>query len=293
MSAGINPADMCEMKPISFKASDGLLINGYLTVPKNGGTENLPVVVMPHTDPWNRNNWGYNSDVQFLASRGYAVFQVNYRGSTGYGKAFMEAGFKQIGGRIQQDITDGVHWLIDQKIANPKKIAIFGTGFGGFSALNGVSSNPGLYACAAVQYPLINFFTFFKDVPPFLKPKLNMMYEMMGSPENDADKFKAISPIFNTGKVKVPLLVVQGPRYMDADILELNHFVSDVKKNGIAVTYVLKDTTKKNGPHIHKGNKENKSGGKHNNPFPRESNRISVTTYTNLEKFLETNLGKK
>jgi dipeptidyl aminopeptidase/acylaminoacyl peptidase len=276
MNPGINQDDLCEMKPIQFKAGDGTVINGYLTLPK-GATEDLPVVVIPHSDFWKRNNWGYSDEVQFLANRGYAVFQVNYRGSTGYGKAFYSAGFKQMGGKMQQDITDGVNWLIAQKIADPKKIAIYGNGFGGFSALYGASFHPGLYKCVAVQGPLINFFTFFKDVQPYLKPKLSMLYEMVGSPETDADQFRAISPIFNANKIKVPLMVVQSPRDQDAGANELNRFVSEVKKNGVPVTYVPKESKD------HGADKKPKDmpGG----------NRLK--TYQQLEQFLEKNLGKK
>jgi dipeptidyl aminopeptidase/acylaminoacyl peptidase len=136
---GLTPEELCAMEPVTFKAGDGMQINGYLTLPLNKAKTNLPVVVLPHDGPWGRDSWAYNSEVQFLANRGYAVFQVNYRGSTGYGKAFYSAGFKQVGGKMQQDITDGVKWLIAQKIANPKKIAIMGGGFGGFSALYGVA----------------------------------------------------------------------------------------------------------------------------------------------------------
>ncbi len=126
-----------------------MTINGYLTLPQGTKKTNLPVVVMPHDGPFNQSFWwGYNPEVQFLANRGYAVFQINYRGSTGFGKAFHSAGFKEVGGKIQQDITDGVNWLINNKTANPKKIAIFGGGFGGFSALYGVSFHPELYNCA-------------------------------------------------------------------------------------------------------------------------------------------------
>ncbi|MBW4890266.1 prolyl oligopeptidase family serine peptidase [Mucilaginibacter sp. HMF5004] len=275
MNPGINQGDLCEMKPIQFKAGDGTLINGYLTLPKVSSPQNLPVVVIPHSDFWKRNNWGYNDEVQFLANRGYAVFQVNYRGSTGYGKAFYSAGFQQMGGKMQQDITDGVNWLINQKIANPKKIAIFGTGFGGFSALYGVSFHPGLYNCVAVQGPLINFFTFFKDVQPFLKPKLSMLYEMVGSPETDADRFRAISPVFNAAKIKAPLMIFQGGRDPDAGNPELIRFASEVKKNGTPVTYVAK---------------ENKDKEKKPKDAPG-GNRLNM--YVQLEKFLELNLGKK
>lgn len=238
----IQPDQLCTMKPVSYKASDGMLINGYLTLPQ-GDSTNLPVVVMPHDGlvvPFNRDSWGYNPDVQFLANRGYAVFQVNYRGSIGYGKAFYSAGFKEAGGKIQQDITDGVNWLITNKIANPKKIAIFGRGFGGFSALYGVSFHPKLYNCAIVQNALINFFTYIKYVSPLLKPSLQMMYERVGDPEKDADQFQAISPAFHTDKFKAPLLIFQGAKDQRANISELNQFVRELKKRNVPVTYFLK-----------------------------------------------------
>lgn len=270
----INPSDLCEMRPISFKAGDGTLINGYLTLPAGRHAENLPIVVIPHPDPWRRNTWGYSAEVQFLANRGYGVFQVNYRGSTGYGKAFYSAGFKQVGGKMQDDITDGVKWLINQKIANPKQIAIFGTAFGGFSALYGVSFHPGLYSCAAVQYGLINFFTFVKDVPPYLKPYLSMIYEKVGNPETDADMFRAISPVFNTDKIKVPLLIYQSARDPHANMSELNQFVRELKKRKVSVNYILVNNTR---------------SGDHSQ---RERNKLQM--YTELEKFLDINLlGKK
>jgi dipeptidyl aminopeptidase/acylaminoacyl peptidase len=229
------------MEPISFKASDGMMINGYLTIPKGKEKKNLPVVVMPHDGIWGRNSWDYDAEVQFLANRGYAVFQVNFRGSAGYGKAFRTAGFKQVGGKIQQDITDGVKWLIANKIANPKKIAIFGGGFGGFSALYGVSFHPEMYNCAVVKYGLINFFTYLKDAPPFFKPYLKMTYEMVGNPETDADHLRAISPVFHTDKIKSPLLIFQGAKDPRANISELNQFVRELMKRNVPVIYRLKE----------------------------------------------------
>jgi dipeptidyl aminopeptidase/acylaminoacyl peptidase len=274
LNAKINPDELCEMKPVSFHAGDGTLINGYLTLPKDKSAENLPLVVIPHSDPWRRNNWSYSADVQFLANRGYAVFQVNYRGSTGYGKAFYSSGFKQIGGKMQQDITDGVKWLIDQKIANPKKIAIFGTGFGGFSALYGASFHPGLYNCVVVQNGLINLFTYVKDVPPFFKPMLSMLYEMVGNPDTDADQFRAISPVFNADKIKAPLLIFQSAKDAHANISELNQFVTELKKRGVPVIYKLR------------GNDHKAKPGD-----DMEHNRLQ--RYTDLEKFFETNLQDK
>jgi len=267
----IKAEEMCAMKPVSYKASDGLLINGYLTLPQTKRQTNLPVVMMPHGGPWGRNSWGYNAEVQFLANRGYAVFQVNYRGSVGYGKAFKSAGFKEVGGKMQQDITDGVKWLIANKTANPKQIAIFGGGFGGFSALHGVSFNPKLYQCAIVQYSLINFFTYIKDVPPFFKPYLSMTYEMVGNPEKDADMLRAISPVFHTDKIKVPLLIFQGAKDPRANISELNQFVRDLRSRDITVKYVLKENERA--------------------IFKNEQNRLEM--YGEIESFLETNLKNK
>jgi dipeptidyl aminopeptidase/acylaminoacyl peptidase len=274
VNSSINPNDLCAMQPISYRAGDGILINGYLTLPKGDRKTNLPVVVMPHdwpNGPMSRNSWGYNPEVQFLANRGYAVFQVNYRGSTGYGKSFRIAGFKQIGGKIQQDITDGVNWLIQNKTADPKKIAIFGGGVGGFSALYGASFYPGLYNCVIVQYGVINFFTYIKDAPPYLKPSLQMMYEMVGNPETDAEQLRAISPVFHTDKINVPVLIFQGAKDARANISELNQFVIELHKRNVPVKYILKDNERAF--------------------FRSEHNRMQM--YAEIEKFLDTNMRVK
>ena len=273
----INPdlkqEELCMMQPISYKASDGMVINGYLTLPLGSKTTDLPVVVMPHDGPFAHTGWGYNPEVQFLANRGYAVFQVNYRGSTGFGKAFHSAGFKEVGGKIQQDITDGVNWLIANKTADPNKIAIFGGGFGGFSALYGVSFHPKLYNCAIVQHGLINFFTYIKDSPPFFKPMVQMTYERVGNPETDAGQFRAISPVFNTDKIHAPLLIFQGARDDRANISELNQFVRELKKqNGSEkVKYFLKPMER--------------------TTFRSQANRTEM--YTEIEKFLDENMRVK
>jgi dipeptidyl aminopeptidase/acylaminoacyl peptidase len=271
LNASLKPAELCAMKPVAFKAADGMVINGYLTLPLGDKKEGLPVVVMPHDGPWNRNIWGYSAEVQFLANRGYAVFQVNYRGSTGYGKAFHSAGFKQVGGKIQSDISDGVNWLIKQKVADPKRIALMGARFGGFSALYGVSFHPKMYNCAIVQYGLINFFTYLKDIPPFFKPRLQMTYEMVGNPETDANQFRAISPVFHTDKIKSPLLIFQGAKDPRANISELNQFVRELQKGNVPVKYVLKDNER--------------------TFFKSEHNRMDM--YAEIEKFLNSNMKVK
>ena len=274
MNPHLKPEDLCAMRPVSFTASDGMKISGYLTLPPGSKTTNLPLVVMPHDGPFNgqysHNYWSYNPEVQFLANRGYAVFQVNYRGSTGYGKEFHSAGFKEVGGKIQQDITDGVNWLIKNKTANPKKIAIFGGGFGGFCALYGLSFHPGLYNCAVVQHGLINFFSYIKDAPPFYKPSVKMMYEMVGDPEKDASQLRAISPVFNKDKIKAPLLIFQGAKDDRANITELNQFVRELQKqNGDdMVKYFLKPNER--------------------TIFKSEHNRMQM--YSEIEKFLDSNM---
>lgn len=274
INSSIKPVELCAMQPISYKASDGMVINGYLTLPLGAKKTNLPVVVMPHDGPFNQSvTWRYNPEVQFLANRGYAVFQINFRGSPGYGKDFHNAGFKEVGGKIQDDITDGVKWLINNKTANPKKIAIFGGGFGGFSALYGISFHPGLYNCAIVQHGLINFFTFIKDAPPFQKPFAKMMYEMVGDPESDASQLRAISPVFHTDKIKAPLLIFQGAKDERANISELNQFVHELlRQNGNEnVKYFLKPNER--------------------TVFRSEHNRTEM--YTEIEKFLDKNMRVK
>jgi dipeptidyl aminopeptidase/acylaminoacyl peptidase len=271
INSSIKPEELCPMQPVSYKASDGMMISGYLTLPQGQDKTDLPVVVMPHDGPFNQSfRWSYDPEVQFLANRGYAVFQINYRGSTGYGKAFHSAGFKEVGGKIQQDITDGVHWLINNKTADPKRIAIFGAGFGGFSALYGVSFHPELYNCAIVQHCWINFFTYFKDTPPFFKPWVKMMYEMVGDPEADASQLRAISPVFHTDKIKAPLLIFQGANDERANISELNQFVRELQnQNGKEnVKYFLKPNERM--------------------VFRNEYNRVQM--YSEIEKFLDKNM---
>jgi dipeptidyl aminopeptidase/acylaminoacyl peptidase len=209
-SSSINPDQLCAKKSISFTTNDGVVINGYLTLPKGDDQTNLPVIVIPHDGPFGmRDSWNYSPEVQFFANRGYAVLQLNYRGSSGYGKVFYSAGFKEVGGKIQQDITDGVNWLIANKIANPKKIAIYGRGFGGFSALYAISFNPKLYACAIVQNGLINLFTYIKTAPANYRPQLQKMYATIGDPEKDAELLRSISPVFHPDKPKVPVFFLQ------------------------------------------------------------------------------------
>lgn len=269
VSPWLNDQDLAAMKPIKYQSRDGLTIHGYLTLPKGVPARNLPVVVNPHGGPWLRDSWGYNPEVQFLANRGYAVLQVNYRGSTGYGRKFWEASFKQWGKAMQDDITDGVHWLIKQGIADPKRVGIYGGSYGGYATLAGLTFTPDLYAAGVDYVGVSNLFTFMKAFPPYWKPYLDMVYEMVGHPEKDKELLTAASPVFHTDKIKVPLLIVQGANDPRVNKSESDQMVAALKARGIEVPYIVKD---------------NEGHG-----FSNEENRFEF--YRAMEEFLGKHLG--
>ncbi len=240
VSPWIDENDMAEMKSIKYKSRDGLTINGYLTLPKVASTKNLPVVINPHGGPWYRDTWGFNPEIQLLASRGYAVLQMNFRGSTGYGREFWEKSFGQWGKTMQDDITDGVKWLIDQGIADPERIAIYGGSYGGYATLAGVTYTPDLYACAVDYVGVSNLFTFMNTIPPYWKPYLEMMYEMVGDPEADSLAMAAASPALHTDKIKTPLFVIQGANDPRVNIDESDQIVRSLRDRGVEVPYLVK-----------------------------------------------------
>ncbi len=232
--------ELAEMKPIEYTARDGLTIQGYLTLPKGKPAKKLPIVVNPHGGPWARDDWGFNPEVQFLANRGFGVLQMNFRGSTGYGRKFWEAGFRQWGQSMQDDITDGVKWLVNEGIADPKRVAIYGGSYGGYAVLAGLTKTPDLYAAGVDYVGVSNLFTFMKTVPPYWKPFLDMMYEMVGNPDKDQTLFQENSPALNANKIKTPLFVAQGAKDPRVNIDESNQIVDALKKRGVAVEYMVK-----------------------------------------------------
>ncbi len=240
VSPWMDEQDLAPMQPVAYVSRDGLTIHGYLTLPSGPKVGPQPVVVLPHGGPWVRDYWGYHPEVQLLASRGYAVLQVNYRGSTGYGRAFWEAGFRQWGRRMQDDITDGVYWLVEQGIARPDAVAIYGGSYGGYATLAGVTFTPQLYACAVDYVGVSNLFTFMNTIPPYWKPFLEMMYEMVGNPELHKDEMYAASPIFHTEKIRTPLFVVQGANDPRVNIEESDQIVRALRRQGVPVPYLVK-----------------------------------------------------
>lgn len=267
----IKSDEMNAMHPVCYTTRDGLQIEAYLTLPDGltpDTAKQLPVVVNPHGGPWARDCWGYSSEVQFLSNRGYAVFQMNFRGSTGYGRHFLEASYKQWGLKMQDDITDGVKWLIEQGIANPKRIAIYGGSYGGYATLAGLTFTPDLYACGIDYVGVSNLFTFMQTIPPYWRPMLEMMYEQVGHPEHDADQLAATSPALHADKIKVPLFVAQGANDPRVNKAESDQMVEALRQRGVVVEYMVKD---------------NEGHGFHN-----QENRFDF--YRAMERFLKAHL---
>lgn len=240
----IKENEMAEMLPIEYTSRDGERIEGYLTLPVGQTMEsakNLPVVVNPHGGPWARDSWGFNPEAQFLANRGYAVLQMNFRGSTGFGRRFTEIAYGKWGQTMQDDITDGVNFLIEKGIADPSKIAIYGGSYGGYATLQGIVKDPDLYACAVDYVGVSNLFSFMQTIPPYWKPMLDMMYEMVGNPEKDVEMLRTNSPALNADRIKTPLLVVQGANDPRVNINESNQMVDALRARGVQVDYMVKD----------------------------------------------------
>jgi dipeptidyl aminopeptidase/acylaminoacyl peptidase len=234
-------SELAPMEPITFAARDGLTIHGYLTLPNGLPPRNLPVVVNVHGGPWARDVWGFNPEVQFLANRGYAVLQVNFRGSTGYGRRFWEASFREWGRKMQDDVTDGVQWLIGQGIADPARIAIYGGSYGGYATLAGLAFTPDLYAAGIDYVGVSNLMTFMKSIPPYWKPFLAMLQEMVGDMDKDEAMLREASPVFSADKIKAPLLIAQGAKDPRVVKSESDQMVDAMRKRGVEVEYLVKD----------------------------------------------------
>lgn len=244
VSPWLDENEMSNVIPVKYTSRDGLTIHGYLTLPKGYTMEtakNLPVIINPHGGPWARDNWGFNPEIQFLANRGYAVFQMNFRGSTGYGRKFWEASFKKWGLEMQDDITDGTKWLIQQGIADPNKLAIYGASYGGYATLQGIVKEPELYSAAIDYVGVSNLFTFMKTIPPYWEPYLKMIYEMVGDPVSDSLQLAATSPALNAGKINTPLFIAQGANDPRVNKAESDQMVEALKARGIMVEYLVKD----------------------------------------------------
>jgi dipeptidyl aminopeptidase/acylaminoacyl peptidase len=237
------PSDhLALMKPVRYQARDGLTIPAYLTLPRGVEARNLPTVIMPHGGPWGRDMWGYDAYAQFLANRGYAVLQPNFRASTGYGKKFLNAGNRQWGiGSMQHDISDGVAYLVSEGVADPRRVAIFGGSYGGYATLAGVAFTPELYAAGVSYVGPSNLLTLLASIPPYWAPVRRIFNHRLGDPDNPADLelLKKMSPIHAADRIRAPLLVIQGANDPRVNKAESEQIVVSLRDRGRPVEYLL------------------------------------------------------
>ena len=232
---------MAPMKAVRYKSSDGLEIPAYLTLPKGLPAKNLPTILVPHGGPWGRDSWGYNGFAQFLANRGYAVLQPNFRASTGYGKKFFDAGNKEWGQKMQDDVTWGAKYLIAEGIADPKRVGIMGGSYGGYATLAGVTFTPDLYAAAVSIVGPSNLITLLDSIPPYWESIRKLFYERMGDPNTPEGKAQLLrqSPLTHADKIKTPLLVVQGANDPRVNKRESDQIVIALRDRGFPVEYLV------------------------------------------------------
>jgi dipeptidyl aminopeptidase/acylaminoacyl peptidase len=237
----LNRAYLAPMKPVTYPSSDGLEVPAYLTLPKGVEAKNLPAVIFPHGGPWYRDSWGYSAFAQFLANRGYAVLQPNFRGSTGYGKKFIDAGNKQWGDKMQDDLTWGAKYLVSQGIADPKKIGIMGGSYGGYATLAGVAFTPDVYAVGVSIVGPSNLITLLESIPPYWEQIRKLFYERMGDPNTAEGKAQLLrqSPLTAAGKIKTPLLVIQGANDPRVNKRESDQIVIALRDRGFPVEYMV------------------------------------------------------
>ncbi len=224
-----------------YPSSDGLEIPAYLTIPKGSAGKNMPAILLPHGGPWARDAWGYSGLSQFLANRGYVVLQSNFRGSTGYGKKFLNAGNKQWGEKMQDDLTWGVKYLVAQGIADPKRVGIIGGSYGGYATLAGLAFTPDVYAAGVSIVGPSNIITLLDSIPPYWEAIRNVFYERMGDPRTPEGKkqLERQSPLNSASKIKTPLLVLQGANDPRVKQAESDQIVIALRDRGFPVEYIV------------------------------------------------------
>ncbi|MDQ7821222.1 MAG: S9 family peptidase [Candidatus Eremiobacteraeota bacterium] len=227
------------MKPISFKARDGMQIYGYLTLPAGLPHKNLPLILNVHGGPWYRDRWCFNREVQWFANRGYAVLQINFRGSTGYGKAYLNAGNREWAGKMHDDLLDGKKWALAQGFADPRRVAIYGGSYGGYATLVGLAFTPDEFACGVDMVGPSNIITLMKTLPPYWEAGKAIFTRRVGSLEKDEEFLKSRSPLFKAGQIKAPLLIAQGANDPRVKQAESDQIVAAMRKNGKEVEYLL------------------------------------------------------
>jgi len=227
---------LAKVQPIEYTARDGMKIYGYLTTPAGADAKNLPMVVFPHGGPWGRDLWGYDPYAQWLANRGYAVLQPNFRASTGYGKQYLNAGDRQWAGAMHTDLLDGKDWVVQKGIADSKKVCIMGGSYGGYATLAGVAFSPDAFTCGVDIVGPSNLNTLLKTIPPYWSTFLAIFHKRMGA---DEEFLKSQSPLFKADQIKVPLLIGQGKNDPRVNKAESDQIVAAMRKNGKPVEYYV------------------------------------------------------
>jgi dipeptidyl aminopeptidase/acylaminoacyl peptidase len=230
---------LSSMEPFSYAARDGLTIHGYATFPPDGPRTGLPTVLLVHGGPWHRDAWGYDPMAQWMANRGYLCLQLNFRGSTGYGKAFINAGDREWGAKMQDDLTDGVAYAVAQGWADPDKVAIFGGSYGGYAALVGATFTPEVYCCAVDIVGPSSLKTLIETIPPYWAPMVAQFHRRVGDPATDEEFLWSRSPLSRADKIAIPLLIAQGANDPRVKQAESEQIVDAMKAAGISYEYLL------------------------------------------------------
>lgn len=230
---------LAPMESVEIPARDGLHLHGYLTFPVGVARRDLPMVLLVHGGPWSRDRWGYHSTAQWLANRGYLCLQVNYRASTGYGKAFVNAGDREWGGAMQTDLVDAVQWAVARGYADPHRIGVSGHSYGGYAALMGAAVTPELFACAMDMSGPANLVTLLQSVPAYWAPYRAIWQRRVGDPAADAAFLRARSPLFQVDRIRIPVLVVQGANDPRVPVAEAEQIVGALRAQGIPHEYLL------------------------------------------------------
>lgn len=240
----LNAATLAPMTPVTIRSRDGLDLHSYLTLPVGLEPQGLPMVLAVHGGPWARDTWGYQPDVQLLANRGYAVLQVNFRGSTGYGQGFVKAAVGELAGKMHDDLIDAVNWAVEQGVADRDRVAIYGGSYGGYAALVGVTFTPDVFAAAIDYVGISSLANFMRTLPDIARPHLaNNWHLFVGDPdipEHEADML-ARSPITRVDQIRTPLLVIQGANDSRVVKAESDNLVEALRDRGVGVEYMVKD----------------------------------------------------
>jgi dipeptidyl aminopeptidase/acylaminoacyl peptidase len=231
--------ELAPMKPVTIKSRDNLELVSYLTTPVGVRPEKLPMVLLVHGGPWGRDRWGFDPQAQWLANRGYAVLAVNFRGSAGFGKKFLHAGDREWAGKMHNDLIDAVNWAVEQGIADPKRVAIFGGSYGGYAALVGATFTPDVFACAVDIVGPSNLVTLLRSIPPYWEPIKKMFAVRVGDLEKEQDFLKSRSPLFKADQIKIPLLIAQGANDPRVKQAESEQIVEAIRRRGTPVEYML------------------------------------------------------